>query len=76
MMNGDIVQQNTTVSPFTLNASAQVARLSPDNQKAIESVFLITLTRRPSEKELNHFMKRLEGLEGEQRSKVFEDMFW
>ena len=57
MMNGNLVHERTK-EDFN-NASSRIAKLSPDDPKAIEVAYLAVLTRRPTPEEEQHFEKRL-----------------
>lgn len=74
MMNGELVKERTKAD--LTNASARIANLAPTDEKAIEVAFLTTLSRTPTTAELTHFVNRLEGLRGDQRSQRMEDIFW
>jgi hypothetical protein len=43
---------------------------------AVETVYLCTLTRRPSEPELRHFVAKLGDAKGPLRSRRLEDIQW
>lgn len=74
MMNGELVKTKTKPDVFT--ASSRIAGLSPDDSKAIETTYLTVLTRRPTPDELTHFLARLKGSWGPERSDRLEDLFW
>jgi len=75
MMNGKVVRERTGENPV-LNATTRVGMLAPDDSTAIEVAFLTTLSRRPTDRELEHFSKRLKGTKGKSRSKEMEDLSW
>ena len=50
--------------------------ITEDHQDAIESAYLATLTRLPSERELNHFLLKFKNTPVNQRSRLIEDLFW
>ncbi|HRE99282.1 MAG TPA: DUF1553 domain-containing protein [Pirellulaceae bacterium] len=76
LMNGELVGERTRSSDLILNASAQVALLAPDDRSAVETAYLITLTRRPTDEERAAFERRLEGTSGDERRRVVEDLIW
>lgn len=76
LMNGSLVSERTATNDLTLNAPAQVASLAPTDAKAVETAYLITLTRRPTSEELAVFEPRLKGLTGVERRHEIEDLIW
>ena len=74
MMNGDLVHKKTIGD--LANASARIALLAPDDDRAIEAAYLATLTRRPTPDELAHFRTRLAGTRGEARKGRMTDLTW
>ncbi len=58
LMNGNMVSNNTGNNPL-INASTRISMLAPNNQAAIESLYLSVLSRRPTEPETAHFEKVL-----------------
>jgi hypothetical protein len=75
MMNGKVLYERTREEPLA-NAATQIARFANTDSQALESAFLAVFSRRPTEEELLHFQQRLEGLRGEERQAVFEDIYW
>lgn len=74
MLNGDMVQKRLD---GPLNSAAFIAALSPDTETAIETVFLTTLTRRPTDEERNYFLESLQDVPaGEQRQQALQDVHW
>jgi hypothetical protein len=73
-MNGKLVKDKTTEGLF--NASTRIGWLAPDDRSAVETAYLVVLTRRPTAPELTHFFKRLAGTESKERSRRMEDLFW
>ena len=55
MFNGEMV--NTRIGDGSFS-SGHIAGLSPDNETAIETVFLATLSRRPTDQEYDYFLER------------------
>ena len=74
MMNGQLVHERTK-EDFN-NASSRIAKLSPDDSKAIEVAYLATLTRRPTPPEEVHFEKRLAERDGRTKAEALEDLYW
>ncbi len=74
MMNGNLVKERT--KPEFTSASKRIAMLAPTDEKAIETAFLTTLSRRPDRAEEAHFVARIRELEGDKRSARMEDVIW
>ncbi|MDG3002569.1 DUF1549 domain-containing protein [Paludisphaera mucosa] len=74
LMNGELVQKRTGGEMW--NASNRIARLAPDDEKAVELAYLCVLTRRPTPEENAHFTPRLKGTSGEARIDLISDLFW
>jgi hypothetical protein len=74
MMNGALVHEKT--KDDFVNASARIAKLAPNDAKAIEVAYLATLTRRPTPEELEHFQKRLAKESGRTKEQALEDLYW
>lgn len=75
MMNGQLVKERTEPNPL-LNASTRIAGLAPGDAEAVEAAYLCALCRPPSQRERDHFVKRLQGTRGADRSRAMEDLFW
>jgi hypothetical protein len=74
LMNGDVVAERT--ADQIINAPFQIARLAPDDAKAVEAAYLAVLTRRPTAEESAHFAARLHGSKGAERGRRVADLFW
>ncbi len=74
MMNGELVKERTK-SEIT-NASARIAVLAPTGETAVETAYLVVLSRRPTAPEAAHFAKRLKGVKGKPRQDMLEDLYW
>jgi hypothetical protein len=74
VMNGDLVDEHTKQQLF--NAATRIGSQAPDDGAAVEAAFLTCLTRRPSPKVGQHFVARLGGTTGEERSQRMADLFW
>ena len=75
MMNGSLVKDRTKENLIN-NAATKIAQLSPTSEKAIETAYLATLTRRPSRVEMEHFATRLDEAQGDSRIECLEDLYW
>ncbi len=75
MMNGELVKQRTDQNPVQ-NAATRIAMVTPKNDRAVETAFLVTLTRRPTPVEQAHFTKRLADREERNRAAAMEDLYW
>jgi hypothetical protein len=74
MMNGDLVDGKAKEE--LLNASAQIAMFAPNDDAAVETAYLSVLTRRPTQKERDHFSAKLTGTKGEARKRILADLYW
>ena len=75
LMNGDLVKQ-LTKKDLVGNASTRIAMLAQNDQRAIETAYLCVLSRHPTKRESDHFLKRLSQSTGDNRSQLLEDLFW
>ena len=75
MMNGQLTHERIHDNPL-VSAAPRISALAPTDEQAVEVTYLSSLTRRPTEKELNHFKLRLSGKRGDERNDVIQDMFW
>jgi hypothetical protein len=75
MMNGELVKERTGQNPVQ-NAATRIAMVTPKNDRAVEIAYLVTLTRRPTAEELDHFTKRLADREERNRAGAMEDLYW
>jgi hypothetical protein len=74
MMNGDLVDGKA--KDELLNAATHVAMFAPDDMAAVETAYLMVLTRRPTEKESEYFANKLAGITGDERKRRLADLFW
>ena len=74
-MNGSLVKDRTKQDLIN-NAATRIAQLSPTSEKAVETAYLTTLTRRPSAVEMEHFATRLNDAKGDSRIEFLEDLYW
>lgn len=74
LMNGKLVREATAES---LNgAPARIAHLSRDARTVLEVAFLVTLTRRPTPEECDHFLADFEDAKQHELERRVEDLFW
>jgi hypothetical protein len=74
LMNGQLVKDKTKQDLF--NAATRIGWLAPDDRVAVETAYLAVLTRRPTQKEAEHFQNRLSGSKGPERGGRMEDLYW
>ncbi|MFO0825474.1 MAG: DUF1553 domain-containing protein [Gemmataceae bacterium] len=74
MMNGDLVDGKAKNE--LLNASTQIAMFAPDDRAAVEIAYLCVFTRKPTQKESDHFASKLAGKTGDERRNLLADMYW
>jgi hypothetical protein len=80
LMNGELVKERTSENPV-MNATTRIAALSRNPEKQVEVAYLATLTRRPTDAELAHFVTRLADTDGgggdrRTRQESLEDLYW
>jgi hypothetical protein len=73
MLNGELVKERT--KDELANAATRVAQQVRDDQQAIAAAYLIVLSRRPTPRELSHFIDALASSDGS-RQQQLEDLFW
>jgi citrate synthase len=60
-----------------ISAANRIAQLTDDDKHAVEVVYLTVFSRKPSEKEQEHFVARLQEEKSMQfRTRTVEDMIW
>ncbi len=75
LLNGKTTREATKVDdPFS--PVARLPLLAGSDAEAIEAAFLMTLTRRPSPAEREHFLARLGGAGGAARARAMADLWW
>jgi hypothetical protein len=74
LMNGEIVREQ--LKDGLLSAASNIAGLAPDDGKAVETAYLVVLTRRPTPEESAHFAGRLGGAVGDERKQRLSDLCW
>ncbi|MFT5303755.1 MAG: hypothetical protein ACI814_004575 [Mariniblastus sp.] len=73
MLNGKMIDERIE-SP--LNAPLHLAGLAPNAAKAVEVVYLSTLTRRPSPEEAAEMVPAIETKRGKERTAEVLDLYW
>ncbi|MEE2640648.1 MAG: DUF1553 domain-containing protein [Planctomycetota bacterium] len=77
MMNGKLVGERTQANDLMVNAAGQIARMAEGDQQAIETLFLVVLTRQPTPGESEFLVNLLrEAANENQRTRVIEDILW
>jgi len=73
-LNGDMVHNKTKAEMLT--AVGQIAAMAPTDKAAVEVAYLTVLTRRPTPRELDHFIGRLTGRSKHERQLQLQDLCW
>ena len=73
MLNGNMIDSRLGNN---LNAPGHLSQLSPDGRKTVEIIYLSTLSRRPSDTELNRFANQMNELSGRERDEKAIDLYW
>lgn len=73
MLNGNMIAERLE-NP--LNTPLYIGGLSPNTEKAIETIYLSTLTRRPTPAESQHFAKQAATVRGKKRNQAMIDLYW
>ena len=73
MLNGNMLNEAVKENPI-MNASSHIDMFASDDLAAIETVYLCTLNRYPSDVEKKHFINRFS--EDRPRLRSIEDLFW
>ena len=60
MLNGEVIRERLSNG---LNSPTRIAVLSPSMESAVETVYLVTLCRKPDAMELEHFASQLNALQ-------------
>jgi hypothetical protein len=74
LMNGYLVKEKTKDELF--NAANLIASMAPTDRAAVETAYLVILTRKPTPVEREHFARRLEGTKEKERAHRLEDLYW
>jgi len=73
MLNGSMIDERLK-NP--LHTPVYISGLTPNVEKAIETIYLSTLTRRPTAEEKNRFVKQLAEKRGNERVNGILDLYW
>lgn len=73
VLNGNLVREQLEQG---YSSPIRLAALAPNPEKALEILFLITLTRRPDAEELARFVSRLESAWERERQARLQDVYW
>jgi hypothetical protein len=73
LMNGTLVQNRTRTNP--LYAASRIAIQAPDDRAAVELVYLVILTRRPTPEERSYFTAKL-ARSKQGKSQAVTDLSW
>lgn len=74
MLNGKLLSELTEANPFS--AVLRIAGMAADDAEALEFTFLACLTRLPEPGETVALRAALAGQQGDERYRVFEDLYW
>ena len=74
LMNGKLVSEK--IEEGFLTAALRVSLLAPDDRSAVETAYLIVLTRRPTNEESEYFRASLADTSGTERRQRISDLFW
>jgi Protein of unknown function (DUF1553)/Protein of unknown function (DUF1549) len=75
VMNGGLVEERSRSNPL-FNATNRLANIAENDTKAVESAYLATLNRLPSENESKELACYLENKRGEERVQAMSDIYW
>lgn len=73
-MNGRLTRELGEANPLT--SIGRIAALAPDDEIAVEAIFLACLTRLPTAEERQHFVSQLQGTELKSRARTVELKSW
>lgn len=80
LLNGELLDGVTDDGNFLMLAGPRVAMLAPDPEKAVETVYLCTLTRKPTPREAEYFVQFLaDGQKDDDEDEYgrrVSDLFW
>jgi hypothetical protein len=74
MMNGELINDRTKSGLF--NSATQIGSFAQSDRAAVELIYQIVLTRKPTSGELAHFEKKLAGTNGKVREERMSDILW
>lgn len=73
-MNGKLTSEVFGANPFS--SAGRLASLTEDDARLVELCFLVTLTRRPTAEEEEHFLSLIAGKTDDARGRATEDLLW
>ena len=73
-MNGQLTKEVFGANPFS--SAGRLGSLTKDDARLIELCFLVTLTRRPTVAERDHFLSFVSGTTDDARRRATEDLLW
>ncbi|MCA9618675.1 MAG: DUF1549 domain-containing protein [Myxococcales bacterium] len=74
LMNGKVARERVEANIFT--AAGRIAGLAQSDERRLDTLFTVSLSRLPSEAERALFASWLAGAKGEGRMKAMEDVLW
>lgn len=74
LMDGPLVRERLKDGPWSV--PSRLVALAPDDRKIVETAYLMALSRQPTARELEHFERRLRGLDKKARTHAAEDLVW
>ena len=82
-MNGQVVAERTRANDLMVNAAGQIVRFCETDEKAVETIFLVVLSRRPTDDESKFLVEYIQSQSPEpisetpdSRTQKIEDIFW
>lgn len=74
-MNGQLSSELSQANPFL--AGGRILMATDNNAKAVEIAYLVTLTRRPTAEESEHFLAQLDATKSsDDRGEAMQDLLW
>lgn len=73
-MNGKLSQELTDANLFS--AAGRIADTAPTDFDCLETLYLICLTRRPTDAEAEALLPQLQGTKKDKRKRIVEDIVW
>ncbi len=73
-MNGKLSKELTDANIFS--AAGRIASTASTDEKCLETLYLVCLTRRPTSAEREAFVEQLQGTTKEKRNRMVEDLVW
>ena len=73
-MNGNLSRELTEVNLFS--AAGRIQAFAPSDELCLDACYLVCLSRRPSDRERDHFLPQLRVKKRPERQRVVEDIYW